>query len=207
MKALSRLRPDFKKDYVCPEAVDNDNYLSGYPKYSTECAGNNAGVKRLVQKIKRAVEKGKATLPDFFVGVGNSGMGLASVLSYEFNIPMIYIRKGSISRFAGAEATQDREGHPNKYPGGDVPYALQEKAKEMGCHPSVYFGKTFWFVDDCIDSGTTFRQAVHICTHLYGMVLSGVGLTDFARRTAQQIKEWGLLKNSVRLPIYKRVYR
>jgi adenine/guanine phosphoribosyltransferase-like PRPP-binding protein len=206
MDIFKRLRSNFRERYSIPECMCQDNFISEYPKYSTECAGNSSDVKNLVAKIRRAIEAGKVELPDYFVGVGNSGMGLASILSYEFDVPMIYIRKGKISRFNDGQVSTEREGHPNMMPKTPVNMSqLDMIAREGGWQgPTAYLGSSFWFVDDCIDSGATFKQAIHLCTYLYGMVLTGIGLSGMNYHTATYIKDMALLKNRVALPIFKR---
>jgi len=190
MDALKHLLKDRQKDYCIPECMNEENYISDFPKYSTECTGNSQDVKRLIAKIRRGIESGKYQLPDYFVGMGTSGMGLASVLSYEFDIPLVHIRKGQIDRHGG-DPHEERQGYPNiraTWPTDREDIVAQ--AKKMDVDDSPYLGKTFWFVDDCIDSGTTFMQTIHITTMRYGMVCVGVGLTYRSWHNAWTLKKW-----------------
>lgn len=198
---------DIPEEYDRPPYLPDGSNVSFRPRYSTECVGNSAHIKNLIRKIKRRLAKGQIKLPDFFVGVGNSGMGIASILSYEFNIPMIHIRKGCIGRYdtEPCESHLIRKGYPNKdidsafYKRNDLA-AINAKRKEMEIlgfpdWSEGLWGKTFWFVDDCLDSGTTFRHAIHLCTRECGMICVGVALTWFTYHKQRRLREWALLKH------------
>lgn len=190
-------------NYKAPNYLPENSYLAGSPKYSTECSGNNNSVRNLVRKIKRRLAKGQIHLPDFFVGVGNSGMGVASVLSYEFDIPLIHIRKGKIGRY-DEEPTENhllRAGYPNRFiPSYESWGGIENKRKYFAKfgfpdYQEEYWGKTFWFVDDCIDSSTTFQHAIHLCTKGSGMICTGVALTWFTYEKKKRLRELALLKH------------
>jgi adenine/guanine phosphoribosyltransferase-like PRPP-binding protein len=181
--------------------MNEENTIDTFPKYSTQCAGNSPDVKRLIAKIKRRLQSNKAELPDYFVGLGNSGCALASILSFIFDTPMVYIRKGHISRFTNSNSTTDRQGHPNIFPKQIYPSYDAEVTKNVGV-VSPYLGKTYWFVDDCIDSGKTFNQTIYLCTMRYGMVLSGIALTSTNGFMSADLKEMAKLKQNVPLTIF-----
>ena len=206
MRPIDNLNID-RETYKKPDYLFNDSRIHEYSKYSTECVGNHKRVKSLIRKIKRAVKAGKTVLPDFFVGLGNSGMGLASVLSYEFNRPLIHIRKGSIHRREEnvKAVSLNRIGYLNtlvreEWPGDK---AVEAWTKETGHDWSPLLNKTFWFVDDCLDSGLTYQQVIHLCSYEKGMVCSGVALTWFTWKDKRTLKRWALLKQKAPFTVFK----
>lgn len=119
-------------------------YITRFAAYHTEVGGNSERVKDTVATMKTYLKQPDIVLPDLFVGCGTSGACMASVLSYEFDIPFINICKGHIDRMTHSFSNR------------------------MSLLPNVSFcegynSKRYWFVDDCIDSGITFWKVFHLC--------------------------------------------
>ncbi len=170
-------------------------FLSEYTKYSSCCSGNSQSMKNLIRKIKRSIKSG-TKLPDYFVGIGASGIGVAATLSIVFNRPFIQIRKAQIERYSANDKRKVRltkEGYVNKPM--KFPLSLSETPFER---------KTYWFVDDCIDSGLTFSQAVYLCTVLNRMRCSGIALTWFGNVSPSEVRMECFLTKDAPLKIFKK---
>lgn len=120
-----------------------DVEVLAWTHYSLQYAGNAPLCKGVIDKVLNYMKNNPSCHFDFIACVGNSGLGLGSILSYLIDKPFWHIRNSTVNR----QTTEDDK----------VKDILH---KEMSCNLQIPLhelrGKTYLFIDDLIASGKTF---------------------------------------------------
>lgn len=191
------------------EAEYGPHSLRETSSYSSGVCGNSAPLKALIEKIKCLLKKGDIQKPDYLITVGNSGLGIGSPISLLLDIPMWHQRNSNATRHSILNDENNLRAHRESYPNLPIPFALQRKrtrvkingkelnrgSLDMPFEPINLTGKTYWFVDDLISSGLTYRRAIHAGTVIHGMRLSGIILTFGVSITIRKLKELAFLND------------
>ncbi len=135
----------------------------GEPNPHDTSAPSTYAITKLVKKLKVHFKKHRK--PHFFAASGYSGCAIGTVLSYEFDIPLIFLRNGHLDRLG----YKDRESKK----------AAMTRELCVNTYNTFidYKNKTYIFTDDLIDTGTTFGRIFYHLQKL-DMKCTGVALTD-----------------------------
>lgn len=146
--------------------------------YSSVFSGNGEHTEKYVTRLRKFYKNNPKH--DFIACVGNSGLGIGSILSYKFNIPLLHMRNSNAHRNSGPHVDAVREIYCNRH--GIIPYCDTFNTLK---------DKSYVFVDDLIDTGKTFFR-IYKALFLQGMVCTHILLsakeTYDARRIIKDFK-------------------